>query len=86
MLLDLRCVACGELFSMSASSPAFESRLDQMMADGPWGLLGDGVTVEDQVYSALELEPTCSCPECGGRAEVCEASLGLLSSELLACW
>jgi hypothetical protein len=85
MTLEFRCPCCAQTFATPTDSAAQEA-LERMADAGPWSAVGDGETVEDEVYTALGTESQVCCPDCGALSSVSEESLSEFARELLAHW
>ncbi len=85
MHVELFCPICERRFETSPDTPA-ALVFERVTEEGPWGVLGDGETVEDSVAAALARRGADRCPCCGGTATVDEESLGRLTLELLGTW
>jgi hypothetical protein len=85
MQLELHCPSCARSFALPSDSPAAEF-LDWMAERGMWCPLGDGETIEDNVYGALATQDGLRCPECCNPLSVSQESLSRLARELLVQW
>jgi hypothetical protein len=85
MQIELYCTDCHCRFAAPPDTPAGEIA-ERMALEGPWYALGDGVTFEDMIFSALTSEGEITCPECGEAVHVSEESLGQLAMEVLGSW
>jgi hypothetical protein len=57
-----------------------------MAERGVWCPLGDGETIEDNVYRALATHEVPCCPECNQPASICQESLNRFARDLLVQW
>jgi endogenous inhibitor of DNA gyrase (YacG/DUF329 family) len=85
MRLTQHCPRCSDYFLVPSDSPA-AAVLDQMAEAGPWSVLGDGETLEDQVFTALRTKESVNCPHCGASVALGEESFGRFTQELLTQW
>ena len=83
--IELHCPSCARSFSLSSDSTMAEF-LDRMAKNGAWCPLGDGETIEDNVYSALATQDDPCCPECNMPVTISQESLSRFARELLVQW
>jgi hypothetical protein len=82
---QLHCPSCVRSFSVCADSTLSEL-LDQMAENGVWCPLGDGETIEDNVYNALAAQDQLYCPECSQPVTISQESLSRIARDLLVHW
>jgi hypothetical protein len=70
---------------MPSDSSAAEL-LDWVTERQEWCPLGDGETIEDNVYSALAAKDELSCPACGKPSTISQESLNRFARQLLVQW
>jgi hypothetical protein len=85
MRLMLDCPRCNDHFLMPLDSPA-AAVLEQLTEAGPWCAVGDGETLEDQVFAALGTKEMMICPLCGTAVTLREENLGQFARALLTQW
>ena len=85
MQFELHCPSCVRDFFMPSDSAGAEI-LDHMAERGAWCPLGDGETIEDNVYATLATQDSLCCPECSKPGIVSQESLGRVARELLTQW
>jgi len=82
---ELQCGQCLGHFTSPRNTPLGQA-LEQLALQGPWQTLGDGETLEDQIFASLSVSGDVRCPCCHADYEPSEEALGALSRELLAQW
>ena len=82
---ELHCPFCVRSFSVPSDSTTAVF-LDRIAENGTWCPLGDGETIEDNVYNALAAQDDLCCPECNKPMAVSQESLNRFASELLVQW
>jgi hypothetical protein len=85
MDFELHCPSCVRTFFMPSDSPAAEL-LDWVADKGVWCPLGDGETIEDNVYNALANQDGLCCPACTKPVAVSQESLNRFARQLLVQW
>ncbi len=85
MQVELNCQECYCRFAAPPDA-ASEDIIERMTNEGTWYALGDGVTFEDMIFTALTGRGAIHCPECSHPVSVGEESLGQLAMEVLAQW
>ncbi|HLJ92794.1 MAG TPA: hypothetical protein VKU02_06315 [Gemmataceae bacterium] len=60
--------------------------LDRMAEEGEWCPLGDGETIEDNIYRILATGDSLCCPECQTPVAISQESLSRFARELLVQW
>lgn len=85
MHFELYCPSCARSYFLPSDSPAGKF-LTWMAEEGGWCPLGDGETIEDNVYSALATRDALCCPECNRPVTVSQESLNRFARELLVQW
>ena len=85
MPFKLHCPSCARSFFMPSDSEGAEL-LDRMAEKGAWCALGDGETIEDNVYGALATQGALRCPACGHPVTVSQEALSRFARELLVQW
>jgi hypothetical protein len=83
--IELQCPSCARNFSVSSDS-AMAEFFDRMAENGAWCPLGDGETIEDNVYNALATQDDLCCPECDIPVTISQESLSRFARELLVQW
>jgi hypothetical protein len=78
MEIPLCCPCCNFEFALEPGNADF--------AADSWRLMGDGQTVEDMLYTSLEVAEPIFCPRCGVQVDVSQADLKAAAAELLAQW
>lgn len=82
---ELHCPSCVRSFSVPSDSTTAEF-LDRLTENGAWCPLGDGETIEDNVYRVLTSHDDLACPECSQPVTISQESLSQFARELLVQW
>jgi hypothetical protein len=82
---ELHCSSCNRSFSVPSDSST-AVLLDGMAENGTWCPLGDGETIEDNIYSALATQDDLCCPECNNPLTISQETLSRFARELLVRW
>jgi hypothetical protein len=85
MAVELLCPHCENRFPVPADGPVQEA-VDRVTGQGPWSALGDGETLEDCLYAALDPGKKIHCPTCDAAVPLREENLAQLALEVLAQW
>ena len=85
MHMAMHCHGCDTWFSPSLDTDQGEV-LEKISGAGPWGALGDGETLEDQLFAELTSAQAICCPHCAVPVGLSEENLGRMSLQLLEQW
>jgi hypothetical protein len=85
MQVELLCPHCEHRFRVPPDAPVHEA-LDRVADEGPWTALGDGETLEDKLYAAIDAGETIHCPVCDAAVPLSEEHLAQLALDVLAQW